>query len=170
MKASSIYGRLSLGLVVAFLATAYSLEYWQHLPPCSLCLLQRWILWGIGALLIIQFLVKRSSLRWVAGGLLSLALLSGLALAGRHLFIQYQALHQAELGIGDPSMQCLGDLNALLQSKPWTEALTLILKEHHDCQIIHTFLGAPLSVWSGMGFLMLSLLQILRLKSGQSES
>ena len=138
-------------LCVLMLATAYLLQWALDLEPCSLCILQRFILWLLTALFAIGIWhnPKAFGCQMYCLGIIALNIL-GIALAGRHLWIQY-ALP------ADQVTPCIANLETLLAFKPIFHALQEVLMSH-ECTKIDKVLFLPLSLWSMMGFIGLTAL------------
>ena len=134
---------------MGLLGSAYVLEYGFDMEPCSLCLLQRWVFYSM---MFVFFLLalhnpKRCGSLFYCIFLFILNTI-GIALALRHLWVQYWAP-------ADKAISCTAGLQQLLESKPFLSAIKEVLLNSHDCSQIDTLFGLPLSMLSLMSFLML---------------
>jgi disulfide bond formation protein DsbB len=135
---------------LTLLGAAYVLEYHFQLEPCSLCLLQRYILWGIVLLLlagILQNCKRISRLIYTTGiGIFSSL---GIALAGRHVWLQH-------LPPSPDIPTCTAGIEKMLAFQPLLEVLKAVLTESQSCaRVDFTILGFSLSFWSLMYFIAL---------------
>jgi disulfide bond formation protein DsbB len=132
---------------LCMLSAAYVAEYSFHLEPCTLCILQRWVLWSIAILYILATLHHpRRLAKQIYSFLLIVLNLFGSLIAMRHLWLQYFiAPHNFR--------PCSADLKTLLQFKPWMQVLSDLLIRTQDCAMIQRLFGIPLSLWSLISFL-----------------
>lgn len=134
---------------IGVLGSAYVLEYGFDMEPCSLCLLQRWVFYSMMFVFFLSALHNPKR----CGGLVYCAFLfllstTGIALALRHLWVQYWAP-------ANMAFSCTAGLQQLLASKPFLSAIQEVLSNSHDCSQIDTLFGLPLSMLSLMSFLLL---------------
>jgi disulfide bond formation protein DsbB len=135
---------------LAIVSSAYFLEYYFQLEPCSLCLLQRYVLWGIVFLLGLGALQNAQGLFRIiyclGTGILSSV---GTALAARHIWLQHlPPTHEI------PS--CTAGLEKMLAYKPVLEVLKSVLFENQSCaEVDFTLLGFSLSEWTLLYFIAL---------------
>jgi len=150
----------ALGALICFFAliTAYFLEYQLHIEPCPLCILQRWVLWGMGFLFVVILLMHRH--KWISALLLfgnSLLVLAGIGLAARQIWLQSLPKEAA------PS--CAASFDRLLQTYPWFDAIRQVLTTAGECaEIPIQILGLSLPQWTLLSFLALSLLCLYQWK------
>lgn len=150
-----------LGLAGCLVATAFALylQYGVGLEPCPLCILQRVAVFAAMGVLVVAILHNpaRSGQR-VYGGLGLLAALSGLGVAGRHVWLQHLPADQVPA--------CGPGLNYMLDVFPFMDALSMVLRGSGECaEIDWTFLGLSLAEWTAfvfVGLIVLFLFQILR--------
>ncbi len=140
--------KLALGGLISglCLAGAYVLEHQLHWEPCSLCLLQRYVLGALSGLFFLGALHNCKSMgRYFY--LLSTILMSslGMLLAIRHLWLQYFLPPE-------DSVSCTAGLEQLLEFQPVLSALKEVILNSKDCTQIDTLLTIPLSAWSLLGF------------------
>lgn len=146
------------------LGSAYFIEYGLHLEPCTLCLIQRFVVWSsmiifsaatlqnphrLGALIYSIFLVLLN--------------IFGSLIAVRHLWLQY-AMSATQI------RPCSADLKTLLQFKPWIQVLSEVLFHIKDCATIQHVFGIPLSVLSLISFIGLGILSMLIFKQTLKKS
>jgi len=132
------------------LGLAYFLEYWKHLTPCSLCLLQRYVLWtialvcGVGA---IHGSRTKAVLIFYSGLILAQSALGGL-LAGRQVWLQHLPPDQVP--------NCTAGIERLLMYYSPLETLKMVILTSGECGTVDfRVLGLSLAVWSFILFLML---------------
>lgn len=144
------------------LSTAYFIEYGFNQIPCSLCLLQRYVLW----LLCLSFLIAalhapKGLFTRVAYGLLNV-LLSGIGflLTLRQIWIQHLPKEAAP--------NCVADLERILQYQPLLEAVQTILTGGGECrEAKFTLLGLSLAEISTVvfaGFMLFSIVLVISQK------
>lgn len=119
--------------------------YVQHvdfLDPCPLCVFQRMVFMVIGAVALVAALHNPGAAgRWVYAGLVALAGISGMAIAGRHVWLQNLPLDEVpDCGMG---------LNYMLDTLPFTEVLKEVFSGSGECaEIGWTFLGLTMPGWT----------------------
>jgi len=149
-----------LGLLLSFgsLGTAYFLEYQMNVQPCPLCILQRWVLWAMGFLFVLNLLWYRQKwLSWILLSLNGVFALAGIGLAGRQLWLQSLPSGAA------PS--CGASFERLLETYPWFDAIRHVLTTAGECaEIPIRILGLSLPNWTLISFLGLSLLCLYQAK------
>ncbi len=163
------YGFRMLFMSAALLCTAllggtYLLEYGFNIEPCPLCLLQRYVLFGIVLLFWLGVLQAYKNF-WRLLYCFLITLFSGVGafISGRHLWIQY-------LTPPDEVGGCIAGFEQLFAYKPFFEALSELFNASKDCaKIDFTILQLPLSAWSLISFsgiilfcLLILVLQIKR--------
>ena len=114
-------------LVIAGLfGAALYLQYVLHHEPCPLCMVQRFIFIALGVLFFIAFLhnPKRTGSR-VYGGLIAFVALCGVAVAGRHIWIQHLPK--------DEVPACGPGLNYMLENFPMSEVLQELMHGSGEC-------------------------------------
>lgn len=153
MKQSSFrFLFLLAGVTCLFsLGSAYLLEHWQHLTPCPLCLLQRYVFWGMAVwCLIAAFHAPETFGRRIYA--LGLTALSGLGifLAGRQVWLQQLPIDQRP--------PCIAGLDQLLQHHSLTEAIRLTVTVSGECGAVDfQILGGSLAAWSLGVFILFGL-------------
>ncbi len=142
---------------VSLLGFGYYLQFVRQLEPCPLCILQRVAIFATG---IVFLLVALHNPRdWgarVYALLLALTIGIGVALASRHVWLQYFLPADAKLDCGMA-------LNYMLEVlSPW-ETLRLVLKGSGDCtRIDWSFLYLSIPAWALVCFILLGSVGIPR--------
>jgi protein dithiol:quinone oxidoreductase len=133
------------------MAFALYLEHFRHLDPCALCVLQRVSMIATGLVFLIAAVHNaRHWGRYVYAGLAALAAFSGVAVAGRHVWLQSLPPDQVPA--------CGPPLEHLMKIMPWNDALAFVLKGEGNCAVIAgEWLGITLPGWTLVGFVMLVL-------------
>lgn len=142
-------------LSLVILGGAYGLEVFLHLEPCGLCVLQRFVLWGIslffwmGALHNPKAFVR---LFYCIGALVFS--LMGVLLSSRHLWLQYAPAEEVS--------NCLAGFEQLFAFKPWYEVIKELFTASPECsKIDFTFLNTSLPGWSLMAFICFALFSLI---------
>lgn len=137
-----------LGLIACALAMGVALyfQYIEGLEPCPLCIFQRISVMALGAIFLVAALHGPGPVgRRVYGALLSITTLTGIGIAGRHLWLQYATHEELECGPG---------LDYMLEIMPLHEVLADVFKGTGDCaEIVWTFLGISIPGWTLVGLL-----------------
>lgn len=156
----------ALACTSIFIAVYY-LQYITGLTPCPLCILQRLPLLAILLLSLPGALpfaaVSRlfsAPLRRFQAFLCSLMAGIGLALAGRHLWLQQLPAEEVPA--------CGPTLDVLIEILPPFEVLQMVLAGDGSCaEVQWAFLGLSLPGWAGLAFATLGLLWLWQLFSRQ---
>ncbi|MCD6047772.1 MAG: disulfide bond formation protein DsbB [Gammaproteobacteria bacterium] len=131
---------LSFGLILA----ALFFQYYQHLNPCPLCILQRLAFMGV-ALLFLIFLIFPAK-KWLIrlqAVLMFLVAGGGLAVAIRQVYLQHLPKDQVP--------GCGPGLNYLIQNLPLNDALLKIFQGSGECAVVDwRFLGLSMASWSAI--------------------
>lgn len=119
--------------------------YVQHvdfLDPCPLCVFQRVVFMWIGSVSLLAAIHGPAAAgRWVYGGLVILGGLSGIGIAGRHLWLQSLPADQVpDCGMG---------LNYMLETMPFSEVLSEVFYGSGECaEVSWSFLGLSMPGWT----------------------
>lgn len=148
------------------MAIALLLQYVQHLLPCPLCIFQRVAMIAVTVFALLAFL-HHPRVIWglrLYAALIALAALAGMAVAGRHVWLQHLP--------PDLVPACGPGLNFLLQAFPLADVLQLVLKGSGECaKIDFVFLWLSLPEWTLLTFsalFVVALFQLFRpLHSGE---
>jgi protein dithiol:quinone oxidoreductase len=131
------------GFAVCAALMGYALyaEYGLLLEPCPLCVFQRMAVIALGAVFLVAGLHDPSGWgRRVYAGLIVLAAGSGVAVAGRHLWLQSLP--------ADRVPACGPGFDYIIDSFPVLEALRLIFSGSGECASIDwAFLGLSMPAW-----------------------
>ena len=122
-------------------AGALFMQHFMSYDPCPLCILQRVAIMLVGLVALAATLHNPGVLGQRLYALLtSLTSAAGLALAGRHIWLQYFADKE--------SLFCGPSLDYLLESFPLMEVLSIALRGTGDCSEISTLiLGMSIPTW-----------------------
>lgn len=137
-------------ICAGLLGFALYAEYELGMEPCPLCIFQR-----IGFMFMaIFFLVgaihaPRAGGRWFYSGLVLVGALFGIAVAGRHLWIQ--SLPPDQL----PS--CGPNLAYMFDAFPFAKALKLVFTGSGECAKVQPILGLPMPFWTLVWYIALAL-------------
>ena len=132
-----------LGFAFCAALMAYAL-YAQHalgLEPCPLCIFQRVAVITVGVLFLIAALhnPEEKGAR-IYGVLIIVAVIAGLLISGRHIWIQAQPPGTVAA--------CGASLDYLLDIMPVTDVITKVLTGSGECgKVDWTFLGLSMPYW-----------------------
>lgn len=138
---------------IGLLAFALFAEYQWNLIPCPLCIFQRvaFIFMAVFFLLGALHAPAASGRWWYTGGAL-LGAAGGVAVAGRHLWIQSLPADQV------PS--CGPPLDYMFSAFPFAKVLKMVFTGSGECAKVETILGLPMAAWSLFWFVALGVLAI----------
>lgn len=147
---------LSAGVAMAF---ALYLQHYQGLEPCPLCVFQRVAVIAFGAISLMAFAHNRQGIgRRLYALLAMLAGAAGIAVAGRHVWLQHLPADQV------PS--CGPGLDYWLEALPLQQVINQVFKGSGECAVIDwSFLGLSLPEWTlamFVGMTAVALYQLLR--------
>lgn len=133
-----------VGFLVCAGMMAYALyaQYYLYLDPCPLCVFQRIAVigMGIGFLLLAIHGSAKGALRGIYLAVFGLSALGGLAVAGRHVWLQYLP--------ADEVPACGPGLNYMLDTFPLGDTLKMVFSGSGECATIDwTFLGLSMPEW-----------------------
>ena len=146
-------------LTVIAMLFALWLQHAQHLEPCPLCVFQRMAMMATGAIALLAFLHGPGLTgRRIYAGLTTLAVLAGVGVAGRHVWLQHLPPEQV------PS--CGPGLDYWLDTFPLFEVIGKVLRGSGECaEIDWAFMGVTLPGWTlvvFVGLLGLAVWQLFR--------
>lgn len=150
------YLGLFLMTVVAMLFALW-LQHYQNLEPCPLCVFQRVAMMATGAVALLAFLQGpgRTGRRLYAG-LVLLATAGGMAVAGRHVWLQHLPPEQVPA--------CGPGLDYWLDTFPLKDVMVKVFRGSGECAVIDwTFLGLSLPAWTLAVFVALAALALWQL-------
>lgn len=142
---------LCAALCAAFLGFAYYAQFQLYLEPCPLCIFQRL---AFVALLVVSLAAAihnpRGTGRRVYGILALIAAGSGLALAGRHVYLQ----HLPPEAVPD----CGPGLAYMLEAFPLADVFRRVLTGSGECaEVDWTFAGLSMPEWTLAWFVVFAL-------------
>jgi len=139
-----------LGITLLSLGIALFLQYVVHWQPCTLCLIDRGLLWILAALFIMVIARKargKALHKYTLGALLLSGL--GIMLSIRHLWL---------LDLPEDKMPiCTPGLHYLLETLPLKAAVVTFLKSGECAKNPAVFLMLPLPLWTLLTFVALTL-------------
>jgi len=147
--------RIPFALIVAccagLLGYAYFLEYRMLLIPCPLCMVQRAVFLAMGVTALIALVQgPRRWGRWVYAGLVMAFGGVGVAVAGRHLWLQSLPADQVP--------ECGPGLGYMLENFPLAETWNAVFSGSGSCaEVAWRFLGLSMPAWTLLWYLGLSL-------------
>lgn len=136
-------------VVGVMFASALYLQYVLRQEPCPLCMIQRVIFISIGIVFFIAALhnPKRIAAR-AYSGLIALLALSGVAVAGRHIWIQHLPKDQVPA--------CGPGLDFMLQNFPMSEVWQELMHGSGECaEKGWTLFTLGIPEWSLLSYVML---------------
>ena len=141
-------------LCAALIGIALYFEHVMGLEPCPLCIFQRVVIIATGVVCFAAFLQNPAVMaRRIYGTLIGLLSISGIALAGRHLWLQSLPPEKVPT--------CGPGLEYLLNVFPLMQVLEFVLKGSGECaKVSWTFLGISIPGWTLLifiGFLAMSI-------------
>jgi len=135
---------LSLALFyISILAAAFEIEHISHIPPCSLCIIQRFLLGGLIGVCIVA---ARTHTFWLNNILKicgSIFAVLGIMAAARQLWLMYHPTH-----VGS----CAADLLFLIKHFPLHTAWEALISGSPSCTHAPKLFGASLPTWSLISF------------------
>lgn len=132
---------------VALLGYAVFLQFHDFLEPCPLCIFQRVAFAGLGlALLLAGLHAPRGSAGRRAWGVLALlAAITGIGIAGRHVWLQHLPPDQVPM--------CGPGLAFLTEAMPLGSVIRTVLTGSGECaKVDWSFLGLSMPEWSLLWF------------------
>ena len=142
-----------LGALVCagMLGFAYFAQYGLGLEPCPLCIFQRMVFFGLFVFFLIGAIQNpgKTGAR-VYGLLLSLIALTGVGIAGRHVWIQHLPADQVP--------ECGPGLDYMLDVFPLGDVIRTVLTGSGECaEIVWEFLGLSMPAWTLVWYVLLAL-------------
>ncbi|WP_181919244.1 disulfide bond formation protein B [Alkalilimnicola ehrlichii] len=145
-----------LGFVVCALmiAFAYYLQYFQHMEPCPLCIFQRLVFFAIGVVFLLATIFHPAGIGGrVFSGLTAMVSGIGIAIAGRHVWLQSRP--------ADQIVSCSADFGYLSEFHTRLELMVMMLGGTGECGKIDRFLGVSLPTWALFLFIVLGAFGVL---------
>ena len=134
----------------ALLGFALYAQYQLGLTPCPLCTLQRgaFVLLGVVFLIGAMHSPRGARGRGLYGVLALIASALGLAVAGRHVWLQHLP--------ADKVPACGPDLSYMMEAFPFADVLRKVFTGSGECAVVDwSFLGLSMPEWSLAWFLAL---------------
>lgn len=141
-------------ICVALIGFAIYSQLAWGLEPCPLCIFQRIAFAGVALVLLVAGLhaPRAAAGRRVYGALGFLAAAVGMAIAGRHVWIQL---------FPPPIPACGPPLEFMRETMSTTGVIRQVLTGSGDCgNVDWTFLGLSMPAWSLVWFVLLALLAV----------
>ena len=136
-------------VVAALLGYAYYAQFQLELEPCPLCIFQRVAMIALFVVALAAALHNpRGAGRRVYGVLASLAALAGVAIAGRHVWLQHLPPDQVPA--------CGPGLDYLLDTFPLSQTLRKVFTGSGECATVDwRFAGLSMPEWTLICFVLL---------------
>ncbi len=146
--------QILLMLSLTLLTLSYIIEYVFNIPPCPLCLMQRYSLMFMSvSALMINYQYVLSRLKHLSFGIFNTL---GIYFAMRQLYLQM---------FPDKHLACAPSVEILFQYFPYKDILYTLFLGSGDCSEVGIkFLGLSIALWSLLGFMITFSLWILILK------
>ena len=132
------------------------LQYVSGLEPCPLCMMQRLVIYFLGAVFLIAALHKPGLLgQRIYASLISLLGLAGAGFASRQLWLQSLPPDQVPA--------CGPSLDYMIDVLPWTEVLRVMMYGTGDCAKVQwTFLSLSIPGWTLIAFAVFVLIGFMQ--------
>lgn len=142
---------LLCGLLIAF---ALFLQIHLKLQPCSLCIVQRIIIIGLGILTLLGAMLHLENRgRCIYHLFIALLAVVGIAVAARHVWLEHLPPDQVPA--------CGPGITYLFQMLPLTQALQTVFLGSGDCaKVTWRLLGFSIPEWTLVFFLFFALLEL----------
>ncbi len=141
-------------ICAGLLGYALYAEHVLAMIPCPLCIFQRIGFMVMGVFFLLSAVhAPRGGGRWVYTGGVLLGALFGVAVAGRHLWIQSLPAEEVP--------QCGGDLRYMLDTFPFAKVLKLVFTGSGECAKVQPVLGLPMPAWALLWFVLLAVWAVL---------
>lgn len=140
-------GYLGMALLsAALLGYAYYAQFVLHLEPCPLCILQRVAFMGFFLVCLVAVAHgPRGGGRYVYAALAVVCAVAGLAVAGRHVWLQHLP--------ADKVPDCGPGLGYMLEAFPVSKTIKMVFTGSGECaKVDWQFLGLSMPEWSLLWF------------------
>lgn len=147
----------------ALMVIALYMQYQLRLEPCPLCIFQRLFVTALGVVMLAGAVHDpRGFGRRVYGALVLLLALLGVAVAGRHVWLQHLPADQVP--------ECGPGLEYMLQAFPLSETLALVFRGSGECaEVQWTFIALSIPEWTLLIFLALTAFGVYLLATRRPE-
>lgn len=155
----SIRPAMLTGLLIsiAMIGVALFFQYYMGLIPCPLCIVQRVIVIIFGGIFLLAFIQGPKTWgRRIYGLLLTLTSLAGVAVAGRHTWLQHLPPEKVP--------ECGPGLEFWMKNLPTNEVIQKVFQGSGECaEVVWTFASLSIPEWSliAFGFFLLYSLRLL---------
>ena len=147
---TSIRPAMFIGFLISLgmMGVAFFFQYYLELDPCPLCIVQRMIVIALGAIFLLAFLQGPKTWgRRFYGFLLTLASLTGLAVAGRHTWLQHLP--------ADKVPECGPGLEFWMNNLPADKVFQKVFQGSGECaEVVWTFMGLSIPELSIIAFII----------------
>ena len=145
---------IGFSLCTILVGTALYFQHYSGLEPCPLCIFQRVAFIAMGIIFLLGFLHNpRGFGRRVYGLLAAIAGLFGVAIAGRHVWLQNLPEDQVP--------ECGPGLDFMLEALPFRKMIETVLKGSGECaDVVWTLMGISMPGWSLVWLVLLSVLAL----------
>jgi len=144
----SIRPSMLIGLLIslAMIAGALFFQYYMLLNPCPLCIVQSLIVMLLACLFLLAFIqAPKYWGRRIYGLLLAFTSIAGLAVAGRHTWLQYLPPERIP--------ECGPGLEFWMKNLPTNEIIQKIFHGSGECaEVAWTFVSLSIPEWSLIAF------------------
>jgi disulfide bond formation protein DsbB len=139
---------VAAAICAAFLGFAYYAQFSLYLDPCPLCIFQRLVFVALGVIAALAALHNpRGSGRKIYGALAMLAAAVGVAIAGRHVWLQHLP--------PDKVPDCGPGLSYMVETLPFNAVLRKVLTGSGECaKVDWTLLGMSMPEWTLIWFVL----------------
>jgi len=137
-------------ICTGLLGFGYYLQFGKGLEPCPLCIFQRLAYTAILVIAAIGlFHGPRRPWLWIYSGLVSVAAVAGILIAGRQVWLQHLPADQVP--------ECGPGLNYMLQVFSLPKTLQMVFRGSGECAEVHwTFLSLSIAEWSLICFILIT--------------
>ena len=131
---------------VAMVAVALFFQYYMELIPCPLCIVQRVIVMALAGIFFIALLQNPKTWgRRIYGLLLTLTSVAGLAVAGRHTWLQHLPPEKVP--------ECGPGLEFWMKNLPTNEVIQKVFQGSGECaEVTWDFMTLSIPEWSLIAF------------------
>jgi disulfide bond formation protein DsbB len=152
------FSMIFLGNLFALLF-AIGIEYWFHVEPCPLCILQRMIALAlmVASLCFFAIAYRHKLIALTCHTVTTVLLFCNLMVSARYIWIQH-------LPPGEAPPACGASVEYLMQIMPWLDLLKMILSGSGEChKVTFSIVGVSFATWTGLYFLMMTCLYLFAL-------
>lgn len=149
-KIRSIRPAMFIGLVISLgmIGIALFFQYYMELDPCPLCIVQRVIVMSFAVIFFLALLQGPKTWgRRIFGLLLTLTSVAGLAVAGRHTWLQHLP--------ADKVPECGPGLEFWMNNLPPSDVFQKVFQGSGECaEVVWTFMGLSIPELSVIAFIL----------------